>query len=128
MSDGKLIPVRAVEAGFQLIREVDAIVETLRGELRTQILDATRGIGNDERLMAHAKKPGAIAAIADGDKVGQRAVRFADFLGDDGAEAGIDKSTHAFFVAGVQIILGPAMRPFARAHAPHDGAMIHEIG
>ena len=93
-----------------------------------QVFDAAVGIVDDERLIAWAEEAGAVAAMADGDEVGQRAVGVADFLGGDGAEAGIDQAAHAFAVAGVQVVVGAGVGAFRGAHAADDGGMVHEPG
>ena len=61
-------------------------------------------------------------------KSGTRGVRLADLAGDDGAEARVDEPALAFAVAGVQVVLGPRVGPFRRAHAADDDAVVHQLG
>ena len=119
--------VRAVEAGLELVEQADAIVEMIGGHQRTQVLHTPRRVGHDQRLMPSAKKARAIAAIADRDVIGQRAVRIAQFLGRDGPQAGISQAAHAFLVTRVEIVFCSAMCPFSRAHAAHQGSLVHQL-
>src|SRR5207244_3947933 len=91
MGNADAVAVRAVEAGFELVQEADAIVELVGIDEGTEVFDAASRIVDHEGLMAGAQEAGAEAAIADGDKVGQRALRIADLLGSEGTEARVNQ-------------------------------------